>query len=66
MADGKWTTKSYDFDTPTPIPFPKDLGKTCSDLIKRIPWHEIFTEAEREIGWEDWRDDYRMSDMRGD
>jgi len=59
-ADGKWTTKSYDFDTRTPIPFPEDLGEMSTNLIKRIPWDRVFGDTS-EVGWQTWKDDYRTS-----
>jgi hypothetical protein len=56
----EWTTKSYDFDTNTPIPFPKGLEGICTDLIRRIPWSKVFRESSTgDIGWENWKDDYR-------
>jgi alkylated DNA repair protein alkB family protein 1 len=58
----QWTTKSYDFDTQTPIPFPTDLGEICTSLIRRIPWNQVFgPSTSDDIGWENWKDDYRMS-----
>jgi len=36
---------------------------TCSDMIKRIPWQQVYgaTSADIKIGWESWKDDYRKS-----
>ena len=59
-ADGKWTTKSYDFDTRTPIPFPEDLGEMSTNLIKRIPWDRVFGDSSK-VEWQTLKDDYRMS-----
>ena len=51
----QWSTKSYDFATDTPIPFPSDLAALCQRVVGDMPWGDVFSE-----GLPDWStsDDY--------
>ncbi|BEI80096.1 hypothetical protein CcaverHIS002_0106250 [Cutaneotrichosporon cavernicola] len=56
----QWSTKSYDFSTDTPIPFPPDLAKQCREVVNIVPWDQVYagTEAENTPNFAAWSEDY--------
>lgn len=57
----QWSTKSYDFSTSEPIPFPPKLARVCSDVVSDVSWEGIFSEgALANLGCSAWKTDYGM------
>ncbi|KAJ9093242.1 hypothetical protein QFC19_008448 [Naganishia cerealis] len=70
---GWWTNKAYDFTSPDPIPFPSLLARTCQQIIRGIPWSDVFgapspSNATEKCSrfttikpdhWQDWTKDYK-------
>ncbi|WWC58473.1 alkylated DNA repair protein AlkB [Kwoniella dejecticola CBS 10117] len=56
----QWSTKSYDFSSDKPIPFPPDLADICKQVVRSVRWSEIFLKEpdSRSCGWESWAEDY--------
>ncbi|RXK40273.1 alkylated DNA repair protein AlkB [Tremella mesenterica] len=53
----QWSTKSYDFTNPEPIPFPTPLAQLCTNIVKSIPWSEVYKDS-KDISWKSWKEDY--------
>lgn len=58
----QWSTKSYDFSTETPIPFPVPMKDMCRAVVASVPWAEVFTADEEEPDWQAWEKDYGKLD----
>jgi len=56
-AHPQWTTKSYDFTPDVPIPFPSGLAQICTEVVRLIPWRNVFG-ARTEVDYSSWADDY--------
>lgn len=54
----QWSTKSYDFSRPEPIRFPDDLADLCVQVVKNIPWTDVFTDGQ-DVAHSTWPEDYR-------
>lgn len=60
----RWTTKSYDFSTDEPIPFPRDVRRLCCDAVGSVPWGEVFGgggdggDGGEVPDYASWADDY--------
>ncbi|KAJ9091867.1 hypothetical protein QFC21_007065 [Naganishia friedmannii] len=66
-----WANKAYDFTSSHPIPFPSHLARTCQQIIRGIPWRDIYGPVTADTDkcskfttiipdhWQDWRQDYK-------
>jgi len=58
IAHLQWSTKSYDFSTTDPIPFPPELADICKAVVGAIPWEAVYARAGLVPAWQAWKDDY--------
>lgn len=49
----QWSTKSYDFSTDTPIPFPAPLAELCREAVRITPWPEVFPDESFHHSWDE-------------
>jgi hypothetical protein len=64
----QWSTKSYDFTPETPIVFPPKLASLCTEIVREIPWKQVFASSSSFNGdadgstetpeWSSWTQDY--------
>lgn len=70
----QWTNKAYDFTSTPPPTFPESLAETCKDVVRGIPWDEVFGNIDdvcgegyeeggriRPDGYHNWGEDYGES-----
>jgi alkylated DNA repair protein alkB family protein 1 len=69
----QWTNKAYDFTSVHPIPFPSLLARSCQQIVRGIPWPDVFGSTSATTGvdkcskfttikpdhWQDWKEDYK-------
>ena len=59
LTHAKWSVKSYDFRPENAIPFPSGLGNLCREVVRRIPWSNVFEAyPDPPPGHHSWADDY--------
>lgn len=49
----QWSTKSYDFSTDEPIPFPAPLAALCRKVVRDTPWSDVFPSESFHLSWDE-------------